>query len=233
MTNNRINIQKYFTQILIHLQRGEFALSIYILTKPFPNWLFRFNKATILYTEDLIFPKKINPEIKIVKANYSDIDKIYQLSNIDKNRAKIMMDSGAKCYMASIKNEPCSSLGWAVNRKCFIRGIGFNTDFGNNGHYTFGLYTLPAARKQGLNTAVFSASAADAHTKRIDKFYSIVEFTNHYALAFHDKFGYEPVSMVTYIKILFLKICIRKNLLDKKSSRHIFIREPKGNNTVV
>ena len=144
-----------------------------------------------------------------------------------------MMNSGAKCYMASIKNEPCSSLGWAANRKCFIKKIWYNTDFGNNGHYTFGLYTPSTARKQGLNTAVFSASAADAHKKGIKKFYSIVEFTNHYALAFHDKFGYEPVSLVTYVKILYLKICIIKDLLDKKFSLRIFVREPKGNKTII
>jgi len=226
-------MRRFIGKLINHFSEGEIALGIHTISKIFAPWFFKFNKATLLYTENFRFPQDLNPGIKVRIADYSDIDEINRISGVASDHIKQMMAAGAVCFMGSVMNGRYSSVAWATFGRSYIRGIGYRSDFGDDSHYTFGLFTLPEARKKGLNSALLSASIKYAIQKDIRKFYSIVEFTNNYALNFHLKYGYEPIGYITYFKLLFLRITIRRDIKKNKTSRVILLREPRSDIIII
>lgn len=222
----------YLFKILKHFFYGEFSLGFYNLSKKIPKSIFYYNKATLLYTQDIKLNKINDSSIKIKIADISDIEHIHLVNSGDKDHIQQMLNSGAVCFLASLDNEYCT-VGWAAFDKCYIRGLGYTLDFDHEFHYTFGLFTLPETRKKGLNLMLLSASFNLASQKNINNYYSIVEFTNDYALAFHDKLGFESIAKITYLKLFCLKICKVKEISSNKNSYRFFIREPKENIIVV
>lgn len=222
----------YLFKILKHFFYGEFSLGFYNLSKKIPKSIFYYNKATLLYTQDIKLKKINDSSIKIKIADISDIEHIHRINNVEKKHTKQMLNSGAVCFLASLDNKYCT-VGWAAFDKCYIRGLGYTLEFDHEFHYSFGLITLPKARKRGLSLMYFSESFNMASQKRINNYYSIVEFTNDYALAFQDKLGFESISKITYLKLFCLKICKVKEISSNKNSYRFFIREPKENIIVV
>ncbi|MEW6411014.1 MAG: GNAT family N-acetyltransferase [Candidatus Zixiibacteriota bacterium] len=216
-----------------HVLNGEFALGVHAISGVLPRWLLRFNKGTLLYTGHFEFSGRLNPDIRTKLADSSDIDEINRISGVRKDHIRQMMASGAVCYMGRLEDGSFSSIAWSAFNKCFVRGLGYARDFGPTGHYTFGLYTLPETRKKGLNMALFSESVKHANAKGFSDLFSIVEFTNRYALNFHLKCGYRPLSQITYLKIFCLRLTADYDILAGKSSLKLFLREPRGDVTVI
>jgi len=206
---------------------------VYTISRKFAPWLFKFNRAPLLYTENFRFPQDRNPEITVNIADYSAIYEINRISGVRSDVIKQMMDSGAVCFMGSIMNGRYLSVAWAAFGKSYIREISYRSDFGIDSHYTFGLSTLPETRQKGLNGVLLSASIKYAIQKDSMKFYSIVEHTNSYALNFHLKYGYEPIEHITYFKLLFLGITITQDIKKNKTSRAILLRGPKGDIIII
>ncbi|MCP4706402.1 MAG: hypothetical protein GY865_17525 [candidate division Zixibacteria bacterium] len=206
---------------------------MYVFAQKLPNWLFCFNKATILCTKNFIFPEKFNPDVKVTIASYSDIDEINRISGVQSIHIKEMMDSGAKCFMASIKDEPPSSVTWSANRKTYVRGLAFLHDIGTNGYYSFGSITLPNARGKGIYLKAKCEKIKYEMSKGAEKFYGTIEFTNTYSYSLQEKLGYQPTIKLTYVKMLFMKICIVKDISTGKFSIRIIVREPKGNIIII
>lgn len=226
-------IQTFILKIIKHFLRGEFALGLHALSIRLPNWLFRFNKATILCTENFIFPEKTNPDVKVKIADYSDIDDINRISGVDNIHIKQMMDSGAKCFMASVINNPPSGVTWSANGTTYVKGLAFKHNVGYNGYYSYGTVTLPEARRKGIYLKAESEKIKYEIANGGSKFYGLIEFTNTYSYSIQEKLGYLPIIYITFIEIFGLKTCVVKDISTNKSSLRIFVQEPKGNITII
>jgi len=69
--------------------------------------------------------------------------------------------------------------------------------------------------------------------KNIGCFYVLVEFYNDYALEYHKKLGYNPISKLTFIKIFFLKCSIKRDIATNKLSIKLDIKEPNSDITII
>jgi GNAT superfamily N-acetyltransferase len=130
-----------------------------------------------------------------------------------------------RCYLAAPPGMSWSSIGWFAYGPCFVRGMGFFHDFGNE-MYLFGLHTLEEARRKGLMRLVIASRIKEAIEHGSTTIYSLVEFTNHYALSFHLKFGYRIFLKIDFIKLLGSRINWVKNLDTKKTQWRFFFIEP-------
>lgn len=221
------------SKIIKYFLKGEFTLGLYYLSIELPNWFFRFNKATIICTDNFIFPEKTNPDIKVKIANYSDIDDINRISGVDHNHIKQMMDSGAKCFIASIKDNPPSGVTWSANGTTYVKGLAFKHNVGKNGYYDFGTVTLPEARRKGIYLKAKSEKIKYQIANGGNKFYGTIEFKNTYSYSIQEKLGSQPIIYLTYFKIFFLKVCIVKNLEENSLQVRFIIREPKGDIIII
>lgn len=227
--------QQYILKIFNHFLKGEFSIGLYHISRKFPNWLFRFNKAIILKNQILSMklPEQLNPSVKVRIATDKDIDRIAIISNWEKARVQNLMDRGSKCFLSSIDNNPPGALTWLAFGNCYIKGMGFKYNFPQKTAYGVFSLTLPEYRRKGLYLHMNKAIVDYAIKHDVETYYVLVEFTNHYSLNLRNKLGFQPIINVTNIKIFFLKICIVKNLENNKFQVRFFVNEPKGDITVI
>jgi hypothetical protein len=224
---------RFLLRVVSYFLKGDFVIGSIELTRKLPSWMIRLNKATILCTENYIFPEVANPEIQTRIADRSDIDEISRISRVSSSRINQMMDQGAVCFISSVGNNPPAGVSWSVNGSCYVRGLAFRHDVGPNGYYSVGSVTLPEARGQGLYLKAQCDKIRYEMAAGGNKFYGTIEFSNTYSYSLRIRQGYHPILAIFYLKILFLKICFVKNLSTSKSEMRFVIREPRGEVTII
>ncbi len=242
MTNILVKTQNYLASILRHFLKREFTLGLYVFAQKLPNWLFRFKKAFFLENSisSMKLPESLNPSANVIIASIKDtesisknIENISRVSNWDCLRVEQLLKSGAVCFLASLDGDPPAALTWLAFGRCFIKGVGYNYHFPSNSAYGVFSITQPEYRRKGLYLQMNKSIVEYAKKNGIDTYGVIVEFTNTYSLGLRDKLGFIRKFEITYIKILFLKISIQKDIIKNKFLLKIFVREPKGHITII
>lgn len=205
---------------------GKIAHAFYNLSLNLPDWLFRFNKATMLKKDDFTVPELTCPNIKVKIVDISYIDDIIRISGINKQHIIQMLTSGAECFIASIKDKPPSSIIWSTNGKIFIRGLSFEYDFGPNGYYGYGAFTLLEERNKGLYQTLKIEKMKHQIEMGANSFYSIIEFMNKQSYSLQIKLGFYPLLKIIYLKFIFFKVCVIKYISNKKVSIKIYVKKP-------
>ena len=232
-----MKLLRFLGRILGHFFKGEFALGFHSFTFKLPDWLICFNRGWIMKTESFSFPEKLNPAVKALPvsapASESDLDNIVRISGVNSQIVSYLLQSGVVCYLASVGNAPPSSIAWSVSHRCYVRGMGFEYDFGTDGIYIFWVATLPQDRGKGLYMRL--ASEAEKHDRKRGgrSFYVMVELTNAYSKRMFQKIGYKPILKLTYLKFLSVKVSHTKDLLTGKTSFKVFVRDPEGEITII
>ena len=169
-----------------HLFRGRVSLALLTLARELPGWLFRYNKAWRVYygegwtkeKEEAQFGEGESPLARVRAATTSDVDDMIRVCRIDKERILYLLGSGATCFLGSVGNDPPSSANWCAHGRCFVRGLGFEHDFGPDGSYGFWSFTLPEARGKGLHSAILVEKTRMEGERGFKKFYGIIELDN-------------------------------------------------------
>ena len=216
-----INFIKKLSDDILYLR---FSSALNKLSRMCPNWLFRYNKAWLMYTDRDKFPANTNEHITIKIADKSDIDDIIRISGIQKQKIEYLLDSGVTCFLASLDNQPPAAITWNLVGKCYIRGLGFIHDFGPDGAYGFWSMTLPEARGLGLHAALMAAKAKYAIAHGAPHLYGIIEFDNNLSFAIRVRMGYKIVYEIYYLKLFFLKFSRLKNIPENRATFRIFIK---------
>lgn len=219
--------------ILSLFLKRQFSRGLHALAGELPDWLFQFNKAWIIYTESFRFPRNLNPEVHVHIADESDIDDISRVSRRSKEHIRSLMRSGATCFVGNLTGARPSAVTWGVCGRCYIRGMGFEYDFGPQGCYCFFGSTLPEARGKGIFLCLAVAREEFELDHGVKCFYALVEFTNEYAHNMLQKLGYRPVLGVIFVSILGVKVCHVRDLTTGKSSLQVRLRQPRGKVTII
>jgi predicted ATP-grasp superfamily ATP-dependent carboligase len=209
---------KFFSEIFTNFVKGRFSYVLKEIAKRCPDWLFRYNKAWLMYADNYRFPKNINPEAKVKLASIADQAEIMRISGLDKDKVVSLLESGALCFLASRGDSAPASISWNASGRCFIRGLGFEYDFGPTASYGFWAATLPEARGQGLHNAIIAAKARFFIERGADKFYSIIEFDNDLSYDIRVKAGQQPLMIIYHVKIFRIGITATKYLPTGKKS---------------
>ncbi|HUV30015.1 MAG TPA: hypothetical protein VMY05_02825 [Acidobacteriota bacterium] len=224
---------RFLGRILRLFARGEFSLGLHTLAGELPAWLFRFNRAWIVRTVSFELSEKYSPEVKVHTATLSDIDDIDRIGNLTRDQVESLLKAGAVCFLSSLGDDPPVAVVWGAWGRCYVRGMGFDYDFGPAGYYMFGAYTVPEARGKGIYMPALAASIRYAHDHQATAFFGLLEFTNNHSFSIHTKLGLSPFLYITYAKILFVRFSHVKNLAEGKSSLKVSIRVPRNNVTIV
>ena len=136
------------------------------------------------------------------------------------------MNTGATCFLGSIGNAPPASIVWSISGYCYIRGMGFEYDFGPDGSYAFWALTLPEARQRGLFTALLMENDRYGLKQGYKRKYVVIEFDNKLAYDIQIKAGYKPILVNYYIKIFSLKFIYIIDLRAGNSSFKVFMISP-------
>lgn len=223
-----MRILRFLRRILREVAQGRFALAVYSFTMELPNWLFTFNQAWLMRTESFRFPDRQNSQVQVRLATSADVADIKRVSDLSEERIDGLMKAGAKCFVASLPGTQPMALTWSAQGRIYVRGLGFEYNFGPAGYYSFWVKTLPEARKKGM----FVRLQCERVKHEIEcgglEFYAFVEFTNEYSRGLHEKLGYRALFWVTYVRLLGVRWCYAKNLSGGKSSLQIRLREPTG-----
>ena len=221
-----IRLFKFLGTIFSFILKREISLALCNIATKMPDWLFRYNKAYIMYTETFKFPEVKNPNIRVRIASEDDLDVIIRISGLDKEKILYMLNSGITCFLASDSENPPASITWSASGKCFIRGMAFKYDFGDDGTYGFWSITLPEARGKGLHYALMAEkSRYDGKRGRV-KAYGLIEAINNLSYDMRIRTGFMPLLLVYYMKLFFIKVSYVKNQVENKRELKIFIKEP-------
>lgn len=222
---------RYLNQIIIfakNLLRGEFIIACNMLARKCPNWLFRCNKAQLMYTDAFRFFKQPPPDISIKIGEISDIDDIIRISSLKREKIEYLLKSGVTCFLAAKSNSAPASITWNATGRCYIRGLGFEYDFGQDGAYGFWSYTEPEARGQGLHYALMAAKATYAYENGARHFYGIIEYDNKLSYDLRIKTGYVPVMQIYFVQLFMIKFTRVVDMETGKSRFKIFCNYPGG-----
>ncbi|MCP4580784.1 MAG: hypothetical protein GY839_04155 [candidate division Zixibacteria bacterium] len=228
-----MRILRFFITIVIHLINGRISYALSEIAKRAPYWLFRYHKAHLMYTDSYRFSSNINPEARIRIADKTDIDDIIRISGLDQEKVFSLLDSGAFCFLASLGDSPPSSISWNASGLCFIRGMGFEYDFGSNGSYGFWAVTLPGARGKGLHNALIAAKARYFIEHGAEKFFSIIEFDNILSYDIRVKAGQQPLLIIYHARIFNKGITYTINLINKNRTLKFVSLKPIGEAIII
>ncbi|UCF79677.1 MAG: hypothetical protein JSW03_05405, partial [Candidatus Eiseniibacteriota bacterium] len=219
---------RFLGHVFARLLKGQFYMAVYTLGQVLPNWLLCCNKAWLMCTESFRFPEREYPLVRIWLANESDVDDIVRVSGVSRKRVLYLLESGARCYLASAGDAPPSSINWCINGHCFIRGMGFEHDFEQDSVYGFWSLTLPEFQKRGLHFALLAERTRIERARGIRRFYGIVESHNELSFNMRTRLGFVPVATISFLRVLCLRICVVRDAQTRESSVRIFVREPRG-----
>lgn len=219
----------YLRLLIEHLIHRRYHHFLYEISLKLPNWLFMYNKATILIApaSKLEIPGELKKDIKVRTANYNDIHHISRISGWELGRIKTLLDHKGVCFLASLCDSKPSSLTWLAFGKCYVRGVGFKFEVPPNDIYGVGTFTLPEFRGKGLYLGLNRAIINYAFQRDIDNYHIIIELTNEYSLRLRKKMGFRITGHIKYFKFLFIRICRIKYIEREKPETRIFLREPK------
>lgn len=220
-------------EIIRHFLRDNVDAGLNFIARRCPNWLFKFNKARLMRSKNFEYRKAVNPEIKIKIADLSYIDDIVRISGIDLGKIRYLLNAGVTCFLGSIGNTTPTSIGWNVFGKCYIKGMGFEYDFGKDGAYGFWALTLPEARGRGLHYALMAAKAHFAKERQAKYMYSLIEFDNNLAYNIRLKAGYKPVLEMIFIKLFSINFLRLKNIETGKIQIKGFYKQPRGDIVII
>lgn len=224
---------RFFGQLLRDISRGQFARAFFTFAMKLPGWLLSFNKAWIMSTEEFQFPEKQNPDVEVRSANKSDVADISRVGLMSRERVLELMDQGAECFIASLPEYGPLAVTWSAHGRVYVRGMGFEYDYGPHGYYTFFSMTSPEARGKGLYLRLQTVKVKHEISNGAQKFYGLVEFSNEYSRGLREKLGYTTVLWVTYIRLLGVRICRVKAAPGGESGWQIRLREPVGDVVIV
>jgi GNAT superfamily N-acetyltransferase len=218
---------RFFSNLMRLIISGKFSEAFFEIGLHLPEWLFAFDRGYGLQAEiDQIDAATDSFEgYRVIKAVEEHMDTILDVSRMGEDRIRYFLNNDVSCFVAAPPGLDWSSIGWFAYGKCFVRGMGFTYDFGND-PYTFALFTKEDARRNGLNRLIISASIEEAKKRGSTKIFSLVEFTNPYALSFHLKMGYKIFQEITYLKVLGLRMSRVRDLDINQTKTRIFLREP-------
>lgn len=230
-----IKIRNLSSKIIKLFLKGEFSLGFYYISIRFPRWFFRFNKAIILDNKisSMKVPEHLNRSVKVEIATLKDVEDISKVSGWECDRIEILLNSGAICFLASLDDYPPAALTWLAFGTCYIKGMGYEYNLPNNSAYGVFSITLPEYRRKGLYLQMNNSIVEYANKHNIDTYVVLVEFTNAYSLNLRNQLGFIRKLEISYIKILFLKISIQKDLLTNKLSFNVFVSDPKKDITII
>lgn len=211
----------------------NFSRLLNSIAKRFPHWIFRYNKACLLHSQMFEFEKEPRSGIKAREAKKTDIDTINRISGISKKQIEYLMDAGVTCFLASIGDDPPASVAWNAVGRCYIRGMGFEYDFGDDGAYGYWSATLPEARGMGLHYALMVAKASYAKNHGAQYLYSMIEFDNELSYKIRIKTGYKPIMEIYFLKIFNIKFIRVKNLQTQKSKFKGFYKQPLKDSKII
>ncbi len=224
---------RFVKTVLGYLSRGEFSRALLHVAFATPKSLFRYNQARILRA-DSIGPSESTDSIVSVKTvGYADIPAITDINGMTHGAVKRWFDNGAECYAAFVEGEGMRAVTWVASGRCYIRGVGFEYDFGPNGKYLFGVYTHPQARGRGLFRVLQSAIYEDGQRQGGTFLHALVEFTNEKSYAVHQKAGYRDFIALIHLRMLFLTISYYRNLETNKRHFKLFLKEPEGRIVII
>lgn len=228
-----LKLLNFIRRIIGYFLRGKFALGLYTVARELPDWLVGYNKATVMYTNSFKFPADLNPVVKVRMAAAADIDDIVRISGVSEENVLYLLHSGAVCFLASVRDDPPAAVSWSASGHCYVRGMGFEYDYGKDGYYSFWSFTLPNARGKDLYLSLQTEKVKYELAKDAKKLYGLVEFTNEYSYSLRERLGYRPILKVNYLKILFVRFCSVRNVSTGKLSLTCFVREPKDDLIVI
>jgi hypothetical protein len=208
-------------------------IAIYKICRKFPPWLFIYNQALLVYTDQIILPNQVNPEVCVTLADISLLNDICIVSGIQPWKVEYLLNRGVHCFLASHGYAPYSSSAWSSTGRCFIKGLGFEYDFGHDTEYIFWVITLPHDRGKGLYLKIAKKMADYSSARGIRRSYVFTEFTNTYSHSLFNKMGYRDFLQVSYVKFIFINICIIKNLDSGKRRFRFFFKSPAKDVTII
>jgi L-amino acid N-acyltransferase YncA len=217
------------------MAKGEFSLGLFKLAAIFPEWSYKFNKAFILENKisSMQVPKQLNESVHVRIATNQDIETIVRISKWNSDRIANLMNSGAVCFLSSVDGHPPGSLTWVAFGECYVRGMAYQRNFPEHSMYGVSSITLPEFRRQGLYLQMNKSITEYANEFGMDTYVVLVEFTNTYSLSLFKKLGFTIVYEIIFIKLLFLRISVRKELATNKLSFKVLVREPRGKVTII
>ena len=218
-----MKLRRFLKDIFDNLRKRQYSYVTNSIAKKCPDWLLKYNKASLMYTDTFSFPKSNQNGIIVKAADKSDIDDIIRISGLAKVKAIGLLDEGATCYLASRHGNKPESISWETHGKCYIRGLGFKYDFQKDGTYTFWSVTSPEARSQGLHNALITYRAQQAFDQGLHKFYCFIEFDNKISSDIRVRTGYQAIAEIVYLRFLFFNTTITKDILTGKRSFVFFL----------
>lgn len=228
-------LSRFISNFFSLIFSGKFSEALFEISRYLPDWLFTFDRGFGLQAPI----EKIDAAVsdgfdgyRVLKATEEHMDEIFDVYRVGLERIKYSLDNGVSCFLAAPPGMDWSSVGWFAYGNCYVRGMGFSYDFGND-PYTFGLFTKEEARRKGLNRLIIAESIKEAKQRGSSTIYSMVEFTNPYALSFHIKLGYRIFLKICYMRIFGLRISHVRDLDTNQVHRRLYFCEPKDNVTLI
>lgn len=228
-----MGLAAFLGRVADRFHQGKYALGFHLLVGELPDWLIGFNKALLLKTDAPQIPHGGNPSVRVRIATEADVDVIARVGGLSHKQAAQMMVSGAICFLASMGDSSPLAYTWSAYGRCYIRGIAFAYDFSHDLEYSYFNRTKPEARRKGLFQSLKAASIEYAEKEGFRTFSALVEFTNQYSLSLHEKMGYKPFLEITFLKVLFVKVCHVRDLTTGKSSLQVRLRQPRSKVTII
>ncbi|MCK4460662.1 MAG: GNAT family N-acetyltransferase [candidate division Zixibacteria bacterium] len=229
----KMGLAAFLGRVADRFRQGKYAYGFHLLAGELPDWLIAFNKALLLKTDSPHVTQSRNSSVRVRIAADADVDAIARMGGLSHNQTAQMMVSGAICFLAVMGDSSPLAYTWSAYGRCYIRGIAFEYDFSDDIEYSYFNRTKPEARRKGLFQSLKAASIEYAAKKGIRSFSALVEFTNQYSLSLHEKMGYEPFLEITFLKVLFVKVCHIRDLTTGKSSLQLRLRQPRGKVTII
>ncbi len=224
-----------------HLFSGRVSLALVTLARELPGWLFRYNKAWLFcygegWTRDKEasqFGEGENPLARVRMATTSDVEDVMRVCRINRERILYLLNSGATCFLCSEGDAPPSSANWCAHGRCYVRGLGFEHDFGPDGSYGFWSFTLPEARGRGLHSAILVETTRIERERGFKRFYGMIELDNERRYRKRLQMGYVPMMAVTFVKLFGIRISLVKQAETGRTRIKIFLREPRQRATII
>lgn len=206
---------------------------LYKCSNKIPSWIFKFNKGIIYFTKTLRIRTRDNKKYYYETAGYNDVEELSEISHFKADHLRLRLEAGDICFITrEIETKKIKTILWAHLNNAYVRGFNLQLRFPANSAYFYWGYSTPDVRITGIFNNALSEFVDLLKERKVTKFYSLVEFWNNVANRYHKNLNYDRHISVIYMKILFFKITIQKNLDTNKIKINFNIKQSKNHDII-
>ncbi len=212
------------------LQLGHWGLALYRIAWRFPRWMFRFNQGTLIRTRVHPLPHRMNPRHTHSFANQSDLPEISEITGHSEEDLTRRMQECGECLVT--RDTGCDdriiNVQWMYRGNTFVKGLGLWVEIDSDSAYTYGSYTVPSCRMRGVFQTALNQTIGALGEQGVTSVYCLIERVNGASYRSHMRLGYEPVTRVSHLVLLGLKITLTRDYSTSRRRVKMFFRYPRN-----